>query len=321
MKFTIIVPMFNVEEYVLEALKSIEQQPLTDYEVIIINDESTDKSAIICSEFIKDRSNWQLLHQENAGSAHARNAGLKIAKGEYILFLDPDDRFEPHAFATIQNEIEKQHFPDVVFFTATHFDAESGEIIQHETFKNEYLGAMNLEKDRYVFLDQKFGVQYAVIWKNAFKRSFLQNNAITFERGLYHQDCDFMFKVFPKLNSASISNSIIYNYRKNRAGSVMNTFKLKRLNDMIYIYSKHHSEYKKLGHVTKLPNQFCISVFDFITSNRSISLEQYKTIVKNLAATKDILKSNDQKRYLPVKTMPNKFGIALQIILLKILQK
>jgi glycosyltransferase involved in cell wall biosynthesis len=321
MKFSIIIPMYNVEAYVLEALQSIEQQPTSDYEVIIINDESSDNSAQLCEEFIQGRANWQLQHQKNAGSAHARNAGLQIAQGDYILFLDPDDRFEPNAFNTIWQEIEAQNNPDVAFFTATHFDAESGEIIQHETFKKEYIGAMNLPKDRFIFLDQKFGVQYAVIWKNTFKRSFLQENAITFERGLFHQDCDFMFKVFPKLKTASISNEIIYNYRKNRAGSVMNTFKIKRLNDMIYIYTKHFNEYQKLGHNTKLPNQFCISVFDFISSNNGITLKEYHTITEKLTATKPILKLNTQRKYFPVKIMPNKLGIALQIAILKMLKK
>lgn len=91
-KLSIVVPVYNVEEYVEKCLESILSQTFTDYEVIIIDDGSTDKSGIICDECAKKDDRVKVIHQRNQGVSAARNVGLEIATGDYISFIDSDDR-------------------------------------------------------------------------------------------------------------------------------------------------------------------------------------------------------------------------------------
>ena len=93
MKFSIIVPVYNVEKYLEECVSSILKQDFTDYEVILVDDGSTDSSGIMCDEIAKTHRNFKVVHQQNSGVSVARNIGLSTALGEYIIFLDSDDFF------------------------------------------------------------------------------------------------------------------------------------------------------------------------------------------------------------------------------------
>ena len=93
---SIVVPVFNVEKYLDECLKSILNQTYNNFELILINDGSTDKSGVICDEYRKKYNNIKVIHQENQGQAVARNNGVKISKSEWIMFVDSDDVIHPY---------------------------------------------------------------------------------------------------------------------------------------------------------------------------------------------------------------------------------
>lgn len=95
MKFSIIVPVYNVERYLDECLQSIQVQYYKDYEVLLINDGSTDKSGVICDRYAERDNRFQVFHQENKGVSAARNVGIENAKGEWLCFIDSDDLIEP----------------------------------------------------------------------------------------------------------------------------------------------------------------------------------------------------------------------------------
>ena len=94
---SVIVPVYNVEDYLKIALDSLVMQTFYDFEVILINDGSTDMSGNICEEYARLHSNFHVYHKKNGGQSAARNFGIKKAKGEFITFLDSDDYFESHA--------------------------------------------------------------------------------------------------------------------------------------------------------------------------------------------------------------------------------
>ena len=111
--FTVIIPLFNKEKYVSNAIKSILDQTFTDFELLIINDCSTDNSVKIASEFLSDKV--QLIHHEkNSGLAATRNTGIKKANSNYVAFLDADDLWKPHFLESIFNLI--QNFPEARIF-------------------------------------------------------------------------------------------------------------------------------------------------------------------------------------------------------------
>ena len=103
MLFSIIVPVYKVEDYIEKCIDSILLQSYTDFELILIDDGSPDKCPLICDQYKERDSRVKVIHKQNGGLSSARNAGLKVAKGEYILFLDSDD------FFISGNVLEKKH--------------------------------------------------------------------------------------------------------------------------------------------------------------------------------------------------------------------
>ena len=101
MKYSIIIPVYNAEPYLSDCIRSIFAQAVRDYEVILVNDGSTDKSEAICREYVGRDSRFRLISQPNSGPLAARMAGIRAARGEYVLFLDADDQWLPHTLAVL----------------------------------------------------------------------------------------------------------------------------------------------------------------------------------------------------------------------------
>lgn len=117
MKFSIVVPVYNVEKHLAESMQSILQQNYSDYEVILVDDGSTDQSGSLCDLYAKENNNIKVIHKENNGQLMARIDGIKSAVGEYCLFLDADDLFVDDFFNILQNKIEQYDFPDMLIYS------------------------------------------------------------------------------------------------------------------------------------------------------------------------------------------------------------
>ena len=126
MKYSIIIPVYNAEPYLSDCIRSIFAQVIQDYEVILVNDGSTDKSEEICREYAGQDSRFRLISQPNGGSLAARMAGISAARGEYLLFLDADDRWLLHTLADI-DALLREHQPDVLVFFFQRFDCPEAE--------------------------------------------------------------------------------------------------------------------------------------------------------------------------------------------------
>lgn len=126
MKYSIIIPVYNAELYLSDCIKSIFAQAIQDYEVILVNDGSTDKSGEICRGFTRRDSRFRLISQPNSGPLAARTAGISAAKGEYLLFLDADDRWLPNTLSDI-DALLREHKPDVLVFFFQRFDCPETE--------------------------------------------------------------------------------------------------------------------------------------------------------------------------------------------------
>lgn len=104
---SVIVPVYNIEHYISECLESILNQTYTDLQIIIIDDGSTDGSGKICDEYAKKDKRIQVIHTDNYGPGHARKEGLQYARGEYVGFVDGDDRIQPQMYEELLREIEE----------------------------------------------------------------------------------------------------------------------------------------------------------------------------------------------------------------------
>lgn len=188
---SVIIPIYNVEKYIEECLRSVLNQTLKDIEIICVNDGTLDNSMKIVEKYAQQDDRIVILHKENGGLSSARNAGLKVAKGEYIYFLDSDDYILENALECLYSEMSENNL-DSVFFDADSF-YESEELEQkHTTYKKSYhrpeiygdvvTGAQLVEK---MAANDHFKPS-ACLQMN--RTSLLKENNILFKEGIIHED-------------------------------------------------------------------------------------------------------------------------------------
>lgn len=207
---SVIIPVYGVEKYLEECIESVLCQTYTNLEVILVDDGSPDRCGEICDRYAERDSRLIVLHQKNAGAAAARNAGLRIAAGEYIAFADGDDYLEPDAYAHMVRTLEDTD-ADIVQCGFRNVYANGKQIVYEE------IGSCNYSTTAYLmYYVQNWSC--ALCWNKLFRHSVLTD--VFFEEGHLIDDEFFTYRVV--MNAAKIVciPKVVYNYRQ-RASSVM----------------------------------------------------------------------------------------------------
>ena len=224
---SIIIPIYNVEKYIKKCLDSVFQSnlKLDLFEVIIVNDGTPDGSMEIVSEYTKLFNNITVLNQENKGLGEARNAGVKLAKGKYLWFVDSDDWLVEDAIGNIIHYINL-HNPEILAIDYTYSTGDKSTVKNYAKSGCIYTGKEYLDIN-YV----QNPVQYYVI-----QSSFYFKNNLCFKKGIYHEDSLFTPKALFLANSVMLYNvsSYIYNVREGSIMTAKNTY-MKRCFDMIAV--------------------------------------------------------------------------------------
>lgn len=196
-KFSIIVPIYNVESFLKECIDSVLLQDFQDYELICINDGSTDNSLEVLKTFSDSRI--KIINQENQGLSCARNAGLDIALGEYIWFIDSDDKIAEHSLSDLNKLIDQKPY-DLVFFNATVF-FDNKELENKGWF--EYKRSSSGEIQSLSFFENEMKNKKLIVQSCCyiFKREFFKN--IRFIPHIYHEDNPFFIHLIFKNKNAS----------------------------------------------------------------------------------------------------------------------
>ncbi|HLP04515.1 MAG TPA: glycosyltransferase [Paludibacter sp.] len=225
MRLSIIIPVYNVAEYLPQCLDSVFMQDLTGCEVICINDGSTDNSRAILTEYQKKFPELIIVDTQNGGLSAARNSGLKVAQGEYVYFLDSDDYLYPGVVSEMLRFAEGKKL-EVACFNVL----KNGKRPYFENdFKNEDI-LTGVEYCKRFF--QNFGFYYpAPVWMYLYKRIFLVNNNLYFSEGKLHEDEDFTPRVMFYANRVSLLNISVQYHRVGREGAITNSTTIKHLSD------------------------------------------------------------------------------------------
>lgn len=229
--FSIIIPVYNVKQYLHDCLNSVLNQTFLNYEVICINDGSTDGSSLILDEYAAKYSNVSIINQENKGLSAARNAGIRAAKGDYIFFLDSDDWIEPN---TLKILAEKQKGEDLLCFNGRRYfedgttEPPDAGIVEDRLTGWEYY-------NKYALVSRKFHFVCTVL--RLYRREYLLKNNLLFEEGIYHEDNLFTPLACYYAKSVKVIPDILYVYRI-REGSITQTANVQRLFDMITVANK-----------------------------------------------------------------------------------
>lgn len=212
--FSIIFPTYGVEDYIRDAIEDIIYQSNRDWELIIVDDASPDHSGAIADEYAKEESRIRVVHlHENGGVSNARNVGMDQAQGEYLLFLDPDDRFDTDLLDLLRYEIERNHPQLIVYGLTEDFYGADGTIrasIPH------YLGdcfCENKEQLRRQLMPLEAETLYGYPWNKAYQADFLRSTGARFPKIRLVEDILFNIEVFGKADTLSVLSCRPAHYR------------------------------------------------------------------------------------------------------------
>ncbi len=220
---SIVVPIYNVEEFLDECIESIVGQSFKDFELILVDDGSPDNCPAMCDAWAGKDSRIKVIHKENGGVSSARNIALEQVQGEWIWFIDSDDTIEPQALSELASLAQKQ--PDIIIF-----NKES-----NEEYKKD-----NRFFDEYYFT-YRFGFE---AWNKLYKASIIQENHLKFDtQETIGEDLLFNITYYQFAEKYLFSDLTLYNYRV-REDSAMGASDSERLQKQLRVYSKIYDIYQ-----------------------------------------------------------------------------
>ncbi len=218
---SIVIPVYNTEKYLRECLDSLLRQTFQDFEIICVNDGSTDGSLEILEEYAGKDSRIRLLNQKHEGAGSARNAGIEAARGKYIQFLDSDDFFQPDMLEEFYNTAEK-YGADVVVCSGRTADLE-GNIIENENpnfMINFNTCPINRPFSKYDFPKNIFSLFSSAAWNKFYLRKLITDNNLRFQNLSSCNDLGFVRIADASAERIVVINRELINYRAHRVGGI-----------------------------------------------------------------------------------------------------
>lgn len=235
-KLSIIVPIYGVEQYLHKCVDSLLSQdlPSSEYEIILVDDGGKDACPQICDDYAAAHDNIRVMHRKNGGLSAARNSGIEVAKGEYVMFVDSDDYIEPNVLKGLLAQVERDNL-DVLRYRLQYVNPQY-EV--YNPYKSDPFKGNNYSEvpaDGVSFLNSRMSTAcYA--WAFVLKRELLEG--CIFTPGIYFEDTDWTPRMLCKANRVASTNTVVYNYLQ-REGSITNAVnrsKLKKvLDDKIHL--------------------------------------------------------------------------------------
>ena len=261
-KFSIIIASYNIEKYIGEAIESVLEQDYDNYELIIADDSSKDNTIEEIKKYKDDRIKTYVTAKNTGTAGGTRNLGLKYAKGDYILFLDGDDKlYDKNVLTKINNLIGQEEY-DIIFLGYQDLGNENKIRISNKE---------NSTKEARIICDVSFSVS-----SRCWNRKFIENNNLRFKEGMYYEDEVFCMKANILAQKTTFGDFSIFKYRRNRKGSVMSTPSIKKCSD----WYRMLAELIDLYEIT--PNEYKPYLLSFKKNESEIIPLKIKGILKSL---------------------------------------
>lgn len=229
MQFSVIVPVYNVEKYLDTCVQSILKQSFADYELILVDDGSTDRSGELCDEYGKKDSRVKVIHQDNGGLSCARNTGIKAAAGDYLIFIDSDDWIDSNALEAFDGIVVDKH-PEIIESKLVE-EYEDKTVVRDQIYTD--------------YLAEEYTRERALNWilyktedtwpapKRICNRQFILDNNLFFAEGRLQEDIDWTTRLCCCAESFAGYDKAWYHYRMKREGSISNSIQAKYITDVI----------------------------------------------------------------------------------------
>ena len=292
MRLSIIVPIYNVAPYLRKCVDSLLAQDISNYEIILVDDGSTDDSGAIADELVDafrlsplaSRLEMRVIHQSNSGLSEARNTGTREAKGQYILFVDSDDYLQPNTLGTLLEQAERDNL-DVLRFRYQNVK-ESGEVfVPHEGMKIDYNDYSANPTDGLNFLNDRLGIQCYVV-------QFLVKTEIVrqelFTPGIYFEDTDWTPRMLLRAKRVASTEVIVYNYLWREGSITLSQHDIvkqrKQLKDKLYVLDKLNNLGKNVDDRRWFDSMISGLVINVVGMLSSIFFSERKQYIKQIKA-------------------------------------
>ena len=280
-KISVILPIYNVEKFLKQSVESVLNQTYKNLEIILVDDGTKDSSDKMCDDYAKKDSRIKVIPKENGGLSSARNAGLDIATGKYVMFLDADDFFEPNSCEVLYNEIEKRQADYVVgnYIHVTHDGIKwENPLFDPNLYDNFKLSITDYQKS--------FFVMNSVVWNKIFRRDFIEQNKLRFIPKALAEDAIFSTYCYVHTDNAYFINDVVYNYRQNEENVSISTNCTKtyfeRLNESYKLIYKNFETTNNIGFYRFFYARIMPYLLCKIIDTNSLSDEEIIEVVKML---------------------------------------
>lgn len=315
-KISIIIPSYNVEKYINECLDSLINQTFKEFEIIVVDDGSSDNTINILNEYQANYNNIKIIQQENQYAGVARNNGMKYAQGEYLLFLDSDDFFELDMLEKIYNKA-KESDADVVLFDADVYDDRNNTLNKEITRTNK-----SLLPSKTVFSQKDTSFLYQIFqpntWTKLFKKDFILENQIYFSNTKNANDLKFVFIATACAKKIVYLDRKLVHYRKHTGISIGDTTKINEtsiLNVFLdtYLQLKDKNKYtKNIEH--SFLNAFIHHIYYPLKSKNYAARLDFISSFLNHRIYKENLSENELESYFSEDSIKEKAIYINQII-------
>ncbi|WP_340155442.1 glycosyltransferase [uncultured Winogradskyella sp.] len=292
---SVIVPVYNAEQYLERCINSIANQTYRNLEIILINDGSSDSSKTICKSFATNDTRITVVNQQNGGSSIARNTGLEIAKGDFISFIDSDDYIEPIMLEKMLNLLLENNL-EVVEIER---NSAENNVVFDDSFKIEN----SITATKRIINTTSFQV-----WKRLYKRSIVEN--MRFIPNIIHQDVFFTIDVINKVNSIGFLNSPLYQYNRESIGIIRSNYSEMKRDIAIRATEYIKSNIADDIELNKVVNNYIVGYYTdhYFLLSRNTNFDQNGNYRKKLRTSilKSLNVSNVSLRSFMVIVLPRK---------------
>lgn len=275
---TVIVPVYKVEPYLRRCLDSIINQTYKNLEIVLVDDGSPDNCPAICDEYAKKDKRIKVIHQKNKGLSGARNAGLDVATGDYIAFVDSDDWIELNTYEVVIQKMNQEKL-DLVAFGFIYEDLNESNFVETIDDVDEFIDKIMCDEE------------YCCVWRFVYRNKIFNN--LRFEVGALYEDSLVVADVFWKIDSLGLVSSCFYHYAHENAGSIMHCskenirkFVMFRVFQKNAYYCKEHNRLQ--AYETIVAKIYRLGLWCYMQSlkeNSFLSVEQRRHILKVLEHT------------------------------------
>ena len=286
-EISVIIPCFNQQKHIRECLDSIINQNYGDFEIIAVDDGSSDDTPKILREYAEKNNRMKILSGKNMGAGAARNFGLKEASGNYILFMDSDDFLEDGAFKILAAAI-REKAADIYFFNFNTYDDKTGKYDEKIMFRNlgkriSFEGgsfgysAVSFEERKEFFL-----WSYVAPWNKIYRREFISENNLKFDEFFSTNDRTFYFSSLIKSKNIVMLDRTLINYRINNAGSLTGSYNAYKFQNRKRAYESSVRWIDKSDRLLA-DTFFKVTVLDFVSFyHRTNNDERYSIFIDTM---------------------------------------